>query len=72
MDFLTILEKHGFRVMGKYSDGSYILEFRNETLILPAPLFETGYSLDQIDDILKRWSSETEEYDLVIELRQKN
>lgn len=71
MDFLAILKKRGFRVMGRYSDGSHILEFRNETLILPAPLFKTGYSLDQINDILERWSSETEEYDLVIELRQK-
>ena len=71
MDFLTILENHGFKIMGHYQDGSCILEFRNETLILPAPLFENGYSQDQIDDILQKWSSETGEYDLVIELRQK-
>ena len=71
MDFLAILEKYGFKIMGKYQDGSYILEFRNETLILPAPLFGDDYSQDQIDDILQKWSSETGEYDLVIELRQE-
>ena len=71
MDFLTIIEKYGFKIMGQYQDGSYILEFRNESSILPAPLFEDGYSQDQKNDILKKWSSETGEYDLVIELRQK-
>ena len=71
VNFLSRLKQSGFRDIGKYKDGSFILEFRNEIFILPTPLSGADYTQDQIDDILVKWFSDSGEFELVIALRQK-